>query len=41
MNGKIRWINLIVPGFDGQDERRGNYKGDVEDLSKMIVLILK
>jgi len=21
----LRWINFITPGFDGHDERRGNY----------------
>jgi len=40
MNGKVRWINFIIPGFDGLDERRGNYSGSAEDLSKLIVKIL-
>lgn len=40
MNGKVRWINFIIPGFDGLDERRGNYSGSAEDLSKLIVLVL-
>ena len=33
-------INFILPGFDGLDERRGNYSGSAEDLGKLIVLIL-
>lgn len=40
MNGKFRWINFIIPGFDGLDERRGNYSGSAEDLSKLIMKIL-
>lgn len=32
MKNKYRWINLVVPGFDGKDERRGNYQGTGEDL---------
>lgn len=40
MECKIRWINFVVPGFDGLDERRGNYSGSIEDLSKLIMLIL-
>lgn len=40
MNGKVRWINFVVPGFDGLDERRGNYSGSAEDLSKLIVKVL-
>ncbi len=35
-----RWINFFVPGFDGQPEIRGDYKGGIEDICKMIVLLL-
>jgi U1 small nuclear ribonucleoprotein C len=38
---KLRWINFVVPGFDGLDERRGNYTGSAEDLSKLIVAVLE
>lgn len=41
MKGSVRWINFILPGFDGLDERRGNYSGSAEDLGKLIVLILE
>ena len=40
MKGTCRWINLIVPGFDGKDERRGNYSGSKEDIVTMILRIL-
>ena len=40
MNGTCRWINFIVPGFDGLDERRGNYSGSVQDISKLITMVL-
>jgi U1 small nuclear ribonucleoprotein C len=41
MKGKLRWINFVVPGFDGLDERRGNYSGSAEDLTKLIVAVLE
>lgn len=41
MKGSVRLINFILPGFDGLDERRGNYSGSAEDLGKLIVLILE
>lgn len=37
---KIRWINIIVPGFDNLDERRGDYKGTIEDICKLMKLLL-
>lgn len=40
MKGFCRWINFIVPGFDGLDERRGNYTGSVQDISRLITLVL-
>ena len=40
MAGVCRWINFIVPGFDGEDERRGTYNGSVQDISKLITLVL-
>jgi hypothetical protein len=41
MNGKVRWLNFLTPGFDGIDERRGDYSGSVQDLCKLIVLVLQ
>lgn len=41
MKGTVRWINFVVPGFDGLDERRGNYTGSAEDLGKLIVMVLE
>ncbi|KRX00386.1 hypothetical protein PPERSA_03607 [Pseudocohnilembus persalinus] len=38
---KIRWINFIVPGFDGQDERRGTYNSSLHDVCTMIVKLLE
>jgi len=40
MKGKIRWINMIFPGFDGLDERRGNYSGSADDVSKLVTMVL-
>jgi U1 small nuclear ribonucleoprotein C len=40
MEGKLRWINFVVPGFDGLDERRGNYSGSADDLSRLIMAVL-
>lgn len=37
----MRWINLVVPGFDGLDERRGNYSGSSQDFAKLICMILQ
>lgn len=39
--GAVRWINFVIPGFDGLDERRGNYLGTAEDLSRLIILVLE
>lgn len=36
----IRWINFFIPGFDGEDERRGDYKGTLEDLCLMLIKLL-
>ena len=36
-----RWVNFVLPGYDGEDERRGNYSGSVEDISEMIIRIIK
>jgi len=27
MGDTCRWVNLTTPGFDGEDERRGDYNG--------------
>jgi surfactin synthase thioesterase subunit len=37
----VRWINFIVPGFDGADERRGSYKGTLSDIIELIFLLLR
>ena len=36
----MRWINFITPGFDGYDERRGDYQGTIHDISKMLEKLL-
>ena len=40
MQSSCRWINLVVPGFDGDDERRGNYSGSMKDFSELIVRLM-
>lgn len=35
-----RWINFSLPGFDGVDERRGNYSGSVNDVSDLLEELL-
>jgi pimeloyl-ACP methyl ester carboxylesterase len=37
---KIRWLNIIVPGFDNEDERRGNYSGSIEDICILMKMLL-
>ena len=37
----VRWINIIVPGFDGLDERRGNYTGSLADIAKISDMLLE
>lgn len=32
-----RWINLVLPGFDNIDERRGSYTGTIQQIMKLIV----
>lgn len=41
MKESCRWINFVVPGFDGEDERRGTYNGSMRDLSELLVRLLK
>ena len=31
-----RWINVVVPGFDDIDERRGDYSGSIYDISRLL-----
>ena len=40
MEGTCRWINVVIPGFDNEDERRGNYSGSVEDFSQLLILLI-
>lgn len=40
MQSSCRWVNLVVPGFDGEDERRGNYTGSMKDFSELIVRLM-
>ncbi|KRX00383.1 hypothetical protein PPERSA_03604 [Pseudocohnilembus persalinus] len=35
-NNKIRWINFVVPGYDGEDERRGEYLGEFNQILEMM-----
>lgn len=41
MDGKCRWVNVMVPGFDQEDERRGTYTGSAPDFAEMLVKIIK
>jgi pimeloyl-ACP methyl ester carboxylesterase len=35
------WINFILPGLDGSDEKRGkNFKGTAKDHCELIVRLL-
>lgn len=37
----VRIIHFVIPGFDRQDERRGDeYKGDVGDICKLLKELL-
>jgi pimeloyl-ACP methyl ester carboxylesterase len=31
----------VVPGFDGEDERRGNYTASIQDLSSLIIKLMR
>ena len=31
----------MFPGFDGEDERRGDYSGSVSDFSKLLIMLLE
>jgi pimeloyl-ACP methyl ester carboxylesterase len=37
----MRWLNIIVPGFDKIDERRGDYSGSLNDISKLISMLIE
>lgn len=37
MKEQVRWVNFAIPGFDGEDERRGNYVGDYPALLDLII----
>ena len=41
MEDTCRWVNLTTPGFDGEDERRGNYNGSSADFAQLILRLLK
>jgi len=41
MGGSVRWVNLTIPGFDGEDERRGTYNGSADHLCKLIEKLMK
>jgi pimeloyl-ACP methyl ester carboxylesterase len=40
MDDTCRWVNVIIPGFDGQDERRANYTGSIQDFSQLLIMLL-
>ena len=40
MKNSSRWINIILPGFDKLDERRGDYKGDSTDIMRLILKLM-
>ena len=33
-------MNFSYPGFDGEDERRGSYEGTVDDVVKLVEMVL-
>lgn len=37
MKEQVRWVNFAIPGFDGEDERRGGYVGDYPALLDLII----
>ena len=41
MRQKCRWINLTIPGYDGEDERRGTYDGSLRHMSELIIRLMK
>jgi hypothetical protein len=41
MGKTCRWVNFIIPGFDGEDERRGGYDGSAAHLSQLIIKLIK
>ena len=41
MRNRYRWVNIVLPGFDGKDERRGDYKGTMEDVLKLILKVME
>jgi hypothetical protein len=41
MGERVRWINVATPGFDGEDERRGNYMGTYPDIKKAVINLIK
>jgi pimeloyl-ACP methyl ester carboxylesterase len=40
MGGKIRWVNMMIPGIDGEDERRGSYDGTLAGFSDLFLRIV-
>lgn len=41
MGGCVRWVNLTIPGFDGEDERRGSYDGSADHLCNLIEKLMR
>lgn len=41
MKNEHRWVNIVLPGFDGIDERRGNYRGTLDDIMELILRLMK
>lgn len=40
MGNKYRWINLTIPGLDGEDERRGSYDGTINGFSTLFLRLI-
>jgi hypothetical protein len=41
MGEVCRWINFIYPGYDGEDERRGDFDGSLEHMSQMLIAMVE
>jgi pimeloyl-ACP methyl ester carboxylesterase len=41
MKGRYRWINMMIPGFDGEDERRGTYDGTLKGFENLFFRLAK
>lgn len=40
MKEEIRWINFVIPGYDGINEKRGTYNGSMDNICTLVYKIL-